>query len=48
MLSRDGNALLASAASDIQAALRINHSLRLDRGAWSPKLIAFFEKVKSQ
>lgn len=48
MLSRDGNALLASAASDIQAALRINHSLRLDRGTWSPKLIAFFEKVKSQ
>jgi len=48
MLSRDGNALLATAASDIQSALRINHSLRLDRGAWSPKLIAFFEKVKSR
>jgi hypothetical protein len=48
MLARDGNALLASAASDIQAALRINHSLRLDRGTWSPKLIAFFEQVKSQ
>ena len=48
MLSREGNALLASAASDIQTALRINHSLRLDRGAWSPKLIAFFGKVKSQ
>jgi len=48
MLSRNGDALLAGAASDIQAALRINHSLRLDRGAWSPKLIAFFEKVKSQ
>jgi hypothetical protein len=48
MLSRDGNALLASAAADIQAALRINHSLRLDRGMWSPKLIAFFEQVKSQ
>jgi hypothetical protein len=48
MLSRNGDALLASAASDIQAALRINHSLRLDRGTWSPKLIAFFEKVKSQ
>jgi hypothetical protein len=48
MLSRDGNALMASAASDIQAALRIKPSLRLDRGTWSPKLIAFFEQVKSQ
>ncbi len=48
MLSRNGDALLADAASDIQAALRINRSLRLDRGTWSPKLIAFFEKVKSQ
>jgi hypothetical protein len=48
MLARDGNALLASAASDIQAALRIKPSLRLDRGMWSPKLIAFFEQVKSQ
>jgi hypothetical protein len=48
MLARDGNALLASAAADIQAALRIKPSLRLDRGAWSPKLIAFFEQVKRQ
>jgi hypothetical protein len=48
MLSRDGNALLASAAADIQAGLRIKPSLRLDRGMWSPKLIAFFEQVKSQ
>jgi hypothetical protein len=48
ILSRDGNGLLAGAASDIQAALRIKPSLRLDRGAWSPKLIAFFEQVKGQ
>ncbi|HEX3070517.1 MAG TPA: hypothetical protein VHX14_18255, partial [Thermoanaerobaculia bacterium] len=48
MLARDGNALLASAAADIQAALRIKPSLRLDRGMWSPKLIAFFEQVKGQ
>jgi hypothetical protein len=48
MLARDGNALLASASADIQAALRIKPSLRLDRGTWSPKLIAFFEHVRKQ
>jgi hypothetical protein len=42
MLSRNGDPLLAGATSDIQAALRINPSLRLDRTAWSPKLVAFF------
>jgi hypothetical protein len=46
MLSRNGDPLLAGATSDIQAALRINPSLRLDRTAWSPKLVAFFEQVK--
>ncbi len=48
MLSRNGDPLLASATSDIQTALRLNHSLQLDRTAWSPKLVAFFEQVKGK
>ncbi|MDP9360503.1 MAG: hypothetical protein M3P29_03520 [Acidobacteriota bacterium] len=48
MLSRNREPLLASATSDIQAALRISSSLRLDRTAWSPKLVAFFEQVKGR
>ncbi|MEA2235977.1 MAG: hypothetical protein QOC81_701 [Thermoanaerobaculia bacterium] len=48
MLSREPDALLASAAADMQAALRINRSLRLDRTAWSPKLVAFFEQVRGR
>lgn len=48
MLSRNREPLLASATSDIQKALRINRSLRLDRTAWSPKLVAFFEQVKGR
>jgi hypothetical protein len=46
MLTRDGTALLASATSDMQAALRLNRTLHLDRNSWSPKLIDFFEQVK--
>jgi tetratricopeptide (TPR) repeat protein len=48
MLTRNADPLLASATSDIQTALRLNRSLHLDRNAWSPKLVAFFEKVKGQ
>jgi len=48
MLSRNGDPLLASATADMQSALRLNHALQLDATAWSPKLIAFFEKVKGQ
>lgn len=48
MLSRDREPMLASATSDIQTALRMNRSLRLDRDAWSPKLVAFFEQLKGQ
>jgi hypothetical protein len=48
MLSRNADPLLASATSDIQTALRLNRSLHLDAAAWSPKLVAFFEKVKGQ
>lgn len=48
MLSRNPGPLLTSATSDMQAALKINRSLRLDRSAWSPKLVAFFEQVKAR
>jgi hypothetical protein len=48
MLSRNRDPLLASATADIQTALRLNHSLRLDATSWSPKLVAFFENVKGR
>jgi hypothetical protein len=48
ILSRNRDPLLASATSDIQNALRLNRSLHLDATAWSPKLVAFFEQVKSR
>jgi len=48
VLARDGNALLAGATSDMQAALRLNGALHLDRTSWSPKLVDFFEHVKSR
>jgi hypothetical protein len=48
MLSRNGDPLLVSAAADMQSALRLNHALQLDAAAWSPKLVAFFDKVKRQ
>lgn len=48
MLSRNADPLLISATADMQSALRLNHALQLDAAAWSPKLVAFFEKVKGQ
>jgi hypothetical protein len=48
MLSRNGDPLLISAAADMQSALRLNRALQLDATAWSPKLVAFFEKVKGR
>jgi hypothetical protein len=48
MLSRNGDPLLASATADMQSALRLNRALQLDGTAWSPKLVAFFEKVKGR
>ena len=48
MLSRNSAPLLASATSDMTTALRLNPSLHLDSTAWSPKLVAFFEKVKGR
>jgi hypothetical protein len=46
MLSRAPDALLASAADDFRTALRMNAALRLSDGAFSPKLVAFFENVR--
>jgi hypothetical protein len=48
MLSRNGDPLLASAAADMQSALRLNRALQLDATAWSPKLVAFFANVKGR
>lgn len=46
MLSRERDSLLTAAASDFKTALQKNRALRLDRRAFSPKLIAFFEQVR--
>lgn len=46
MLSRDHDAALAGAASDFRSALKLNRSLRLDRAAFSPKLVAYFEQLR--
>ena len=46
MLSRTPEALLPSAAADFREALRLNAALRLGDGAFSPKLVAFFEAVR--
>jgi len=46
MLSRTPDALLPPAAEDFRAALRLNAALRLDEGAFSPKVVAFFESVR--
>ncbi len=48
MLSRNSEPLLASATADMTTALRLNPSLRLDPTSWSPKLVAFFEKIKGR
>jgi len=47
MLSRTPDALLTAATADFKAALQQNRALRLDARAFSPKLIAYFEDVRS-
>jgi tetratricopeptide (TPR) repeat protein len=44
MLSRSPAPLLADASHDFREAVRLNRSVRLDRTAFSPKLVAYFEK----
>ena len=46
MLSRNRDALLAAAAADFRSALKLNRALRLDRAAFSPKLVAYFDQVR--
>jgi tetratricopeptide (TPR) repeat protein len=46
MLSRTSALLLAGATADFRAALKLNRSARLDKSAFSPKLIAFFEQSR--
>lgn len=46
MLSRTPEALLPSAAADFREALHLNAALRLGGGAFSPKLVSFFEAVR--
>jgi hypothetical protein len=48
MLSRTPDPLLLAATDDFRAALQRNAALRLDRDEFSPKLIAFFEQVRSR
>ncbi len=48
MLSRTPDAALEKAAADFKTALQRNRALRLDRRAFSPKLVAFFEQVREQ
>ena len=46
MLSRNPDSLLKDARDDFKAALKINRKLRLDKTAFSPKLVAFFDDVR--
>jgi hypothetical protein len=46
MLSAKPDDLLVGASLDFREALKIDRSLRLDAGAFSPKLVAFFEQVR--
>lgn len=48
MLSRAPDPLLIAATDDFRAALQRNAALRLDRNAFSPKLVAFFEQVRGR
>jgi hypothetical protein len=48
MLSRTPDPLLVAATDDFRAALQRNAALRLDRNAFSPKLVAFFDQVRGR
>ncbi len=48
MLSRTPDSMLIAATEDFRAALQRNDGLRLDGDAFSPKLVAFFEQVRSR
>src|SRR5439155_9682253 len=46
MLSRKPD--LTPATSDFKTALKMNRSLRLDKSAFSPKLVAYFDELRSK
>lgn len=46
MLSRNPDATLANANADFRAALQRDRNLKLDRTAFSPKLVAYFESLR--
>lgn len=48
MLSRTPDRLLAGATEDFRSALQRDRSLRLDADVFSPKLVAFFEQVRTK
>lgn len=48
MLTRDGDKLVPGAVADVQAALALDKSLRLDPKAFSPKLVSFVESVRAK
>ena len=37
---------LSSAANDFKSALKLNRAVRLDRQAFSPRIVAYFEHMK--
>jgi tetratricopeptide (TPR) repeat protein len=46
MLSRTPSTLLTNATADFRQAVKLNHTARLDKSAFSPKLVAFFEQSR--
>jgi tetratricopeptide (TPR) repeat protein len=47
MLSRVSAPLLANATADFREAVKLNRTARLDKSAFSPKLVAFFEQARA-
>lgn len=47
MMSRDPRSGLASAASDFKSAIKLNRKVRLEKAAFSPKLVEYFDSVRT-
>jgi tetratricopeptide (TPR) repeat protein len=47
MLSRTPAPLLADASKDFREAVKLNRAVRLDKAAFSPKLVEFFERERA-
>ena len=47
MLSRTSSPLLANATADFREAIKLNRAAHLDKSAFSPKLVAFFEQARA-